>query len=65
MSECAATASCVVPWGLPQSAVAAVAVGGSRMDGAPELVAALADADARFNGLGRAFVEYLCKTLRR
>ncbi len=32
---------------------------------APELVAALADADARFNGLGRAFVEYLGKTLRR
>ena len=32
---------------------------------APELVAALADADARFNGLGRAFVEYLGMTLRR
>jgi hypothetical protein len=32
---------------------------------APELVAALADADERFNGLGRAFVEYLGKTLRR
>ncbi len=49
---------------MPESAVAAVAVGGRRTDGAPELVAALADADACFNGLDRAFVEYLCKTLR-